>query len=491
MGIKIEADQAHFLAHPAERELAMLLDEGFIVTFGRPHGDLSKWLAEPKAHLQERFGFAKELLVIYSSHPKTDARVLTAIENISRDPEFKHRIDRAVVLLIHGGAPEETQRLLRERLDWIIVPITVAELQNPRRGDLFLRSTIAEAIGNVDLFAMSSPITNDKYFFGRDDLVQRLIIQSVERSESSGIFGLRKTGKTSVLFAVKRRLSPSDTLVEYIDCQNPGVHGARWWVVLEEICTRCLSVLRQERNRTTRLRGDYTEVNAGSRFLADIRGLLKDGQLRSILLLFDEIEWITPQISGALGRHWDDDFLPFWQTIRSVHHEVQGRLSFIVAGVNPTSVTTSHFGTTPNPIFQLASPAFLSPMDVPRVREMVRTIGRYSGLSIAEPVFAYLTETYGGHPFLIRLACSEAWHVADVRQPNRRHSISIKSFKDLRPEIRARLEQPVKDILLSLVWWYPEEYELLRILADGDADFVAEYLEEHSCPRTEPGKWLQ
>ena len=34
--------------------------------------------------------------------------------------------------------------------------------------------------------------------------------------------------------------------------------------------------------------------------------------------------------------------------------------------------------------------------------------------------------------------------------------------------IRERLTQPIRDILLSLVWWYPEEYELLQILAEGD-----------------------
>jgi hypothetical protein len=34
--------------------------------------------------------------------------------------------------------------------------------------------------------------------------------------------------------------------------------------------------------------------------------------------------------------------------------------------------------------------------------------------------------------------------------------------------------------LLSLVWWYPDEYSLLQVLADGDADFVASYLRQDS-----------
>jgi hypothetical protein len=41
---------------------------------------------------------------------------------------------------------------------------------------------------------------------------------------------------------------------------------------------------------------------------------------------------------------------------------------------------------------------------------------------------------------------------------------------------------------LSLVWWYPDEYDVLRILAEGDSEneqFVADYLDQH------PGSVMQ
>jgi hypothetical protein len=37
----------------------------------------------------------------------------------------------------------------------------------------------------------------------------------------------------------------------------------------------------------------------------------------------------------------------------------------------------------------------------------------------------------------------------------------------------------LKDILLSLVWWYREEYDLLQILSDGDEAFVYSYLSQN------------
>lgn len=475
MAIKPEADTAYFSSRLEERALASRLDEAFDVTFGHSWGGLAMWLAEPKSHMRERFGFAKELLTLYSEHTRTDARVLTAIENISRTPEFKHRMERAIVLLVHRGNEDDTRRLLREHPDWIIVPVTANELLNPKRGALFLRARIAETIGTLDLFGMSSPITSDRYFFGRNDLVQQLIVRLLERGENAGLFGLRKTGKTSVLFAVARRLEDQPVLAEYIDCQNPGIHAARWWQVLESIAERCADSLQQRHKRHVRA-SRYDERNAGNSFLKDVRALLTNGKLKHIVLLLDEIEYLTPRISGALGQHWDQDFTPLWQTIRAVHHEVKGKLVFSVAGVNPAAVTTSHFNGVPNPIFQLATPTYLTPLDVSQVRDMVRTIGRYSGLNIEEPVFGHLTDTYGGHPFLIRIACSEVTRSVNTKDPERRAVVGIANLKDQESVIRAGLERPIRDILLSLVWWYPEEYDLLTIIADGDEGFVADYL---------------
>lgn len=99
--------------------------------------------------------------------------------------------------------------------------------------------------------------------------------------------------------------------------------------------------------------------------------------------------------------------MPFWQTIRSLSQEVAGGIVFVVAGVNPSSVEQSHFNHIPNPIFQLAVPYYLEVLDRSDVRDMVRSIGKYSGFSFDEQVYGYLQRVYGGHPYLIRLACSE------------------------------------------------------------------------------------
>jgi len=478
MAVRPEADRAYFAARPEEHALAHRLDEAFDVTFGQTHGELAFWLAEPKDHAKERFGLQQEVLVIFSPHSRTDARVLTAIENITRHPDFRHRTEKILFLLIHKGFLDETQELVRTQTERIIVPVGVEELLNPQRGSLFLRKKISDAVGAIDLFGVSSPITSDKNFFGREDLVQHLVNRSAARRDNTGLFGLRKTGKTSVLFAVQRRVTDHPVLIEYFDCQNPGIHAARWWQVLENISTRCSETLKRQFHRSARIIGGYTPANGGTLFSSDIKAILEEGKLEQTILMLDEVEYITHGLSGALGRHWDEDFVPLWQTIRAAHQETKGQVSFIVAEVNPACVEKSHFGATPNPIFQLAAPLYLEPLSVGSVRSMVRSIGRYAGLRFDEEVYPQLQETYGGHPYLIRIACSELWKVNVSSDPESTKRLGVKDLLGLRTELKARMAQPIKDILLSLVWWYPDEYGLLQILASGDHAFVAEYLKE-------------
>ncbi|TWB43204.1 AAA domain-containing protein [Nitrospirillum pindoramense] len=426
--------------------------------------------------MNQRFGLQQEVLILYSPQNKSDARILTAIEQISRSPDFKHRIDKVLFLLIHNGDQNDTNTLTESDSDRVIINLTPHEILDPHRGSFFLRSKISTRFGKIDLFGMSSPIGNDQYFFGRDTLVQDIIQNCTVKNQSAGLFGLRKTGKTSVLQAILRRLEAQGILCDYIDCQSPGIHAARWWQALQNIVERLNSKLSERHKRSAKLNLDYNQANCGTRFSSDISIILKQNP-GTIVLLLDEIEWITPLLSGRLGKHWDEDFIPFWQTIRAAHQELSGRLTFAVAGVNPAAVESPSFQGMPNPIFQLAQPRYLAPFSTEDVRKMLRFFGRYSGVSFDESAINYLTTQFGGHPFLIRLAASEIWRRNYKNDPQMLTKLHKENFSSLISEINDRIHQPIKDILLSLVWWYPEEYQLLQMIASGEAEFVKDYLQ--------------
>ncbi len=481
MVIKQNALDIHFSFRPNENELAKLLDEAFDISYGAQlTAGRSLWIAEPKRNVKDRFGLEREVLVIYSAHTNTDARTLTAIDQIFKDPEYKHRLDKAFVILIHNGDVGEANEIAQSDTDRIIITFHAEELRNPQRGSVYIRQKFAARTEDIDLFGRSSAISVDRDFFGRNGTVQALLVKITSQFENGGLFGLRKTGKTSVLKAIQRKISERSIVAEYIDCSNPGIHSARWWDALEDLTSRIYSKARTKNNKIKESEFNYTQQTAGSRFSRDIKALVEGYGVAQIVIMLDEIEYITPGISGALGQHWDKDFVPFWQTVRSVHQELNGKLTFVVAGVNPACVQEPRVDNVPNPIFQLVQPLYLEPFDTPSIREMVRTIGRYAGTKFDEDVYSYLCETYGGHPFLIRVACSEVWRSTDRRSVTEAAQITINDFKYQATKISARLSDPIRDILLSLVWWYPEEYDLLQILAGGDEGFFRDYLQQSS-----------
>ena len=53
--------------------------------------------------------------------------------------------------------------------------------------------------------------------------------------EHTGLFGLRKSGKTSIIYAVERTLSASGERYVSLDCESPSVHKLRWNELLEKL----------------------------------------------------------------------------------------------------------------------------------------------------------------------------------------------------------------------------------------------------------------
>ena len=108
MAVTPRADAAHFRSREEERELASALDEVFDITFGKPwNSRLSIWLGQPKRKAQQRFGLRQEVLIVYCPYRDPDSRIKRTIEEVAHDPEFKHRIEKFLVIVID---PRERRR---------------------------------------------------------------------------------------------------------------------------------------------------------------------------------------------------------------------------------------------------------------------------------------------------------------------------------------------------------------------------------------------
>ena len=140
---------------------------------------------------------------------------------------------------------------------------------------------------------------------------------------------------------------------------------------------------------------------------------------KTIMLIFDEVENITPTVSPT--EHWrtGGDFVLFWQTVRSLFQSSSGLFSYLLVGTNPLCVELPTIGTTDNPLFAQVPLEYIPGFDVPQTREMVRRLGRIMGMKFDEVVYGKLTEDCGGHPYLMRHICSVIHRISTSERPVR------------------------------------------------------------------------
>src|SRR5205085_9187797 len=109
------------------------------------------------------------------------------------------------------------QRRLQDRF-WLI-PIPFPEIERAVREDAStaLLSEYADRyLPGADLFGDKNAIGDTLSFFGRSDLL-KLLSDELLRVQGVGLFGLRKSGKTSVLLQLPHLIS--DHPVAHVDLQ--------------------------------------------------------------------------------------------------------------------------------------------------------------------------------------------------------------------------------------------------------------------------------
>jgi hypothetical protein len=160
------------------------------------------------------------------------------------------------------------------------------------------------------------------------------------------------------------------------------------------------------------------------------------------------------------------DYLPFWQSIRA-YQTRNPRLSFMVVEVNPRLAEQTAISGRDNPLFSLLAKVFLPPFSEAEVKEMVSTLGRYMGLRFDSRTYEYLRSRYGGHPMLIRLACSSVHKALAAQRKARPAQITLEFLRETEADRDGSLAPYARHILDVLTTWYPIEYEMLEMLCSG------------------------
>ena len=433
------------------------------------------FLMKPTAIFTEMFNIERELIVVFSPYPSFEPRTLDVFDVAQRQLSDL-RIESVCRVLI--SEDPETERKVSDLLKTdpeqpIVIPFTFDELCSPC-DDYFLRNRFRSHFYTRDLFSFLSPLRKDLYFFGRRELLQE-VINKHRSGEHTGLFGLRKSGKTSIIYAIERHMKAHIGEFLSIDCESPSIHGLRWYELLGKLVKDYKNA--RQSNYKIKSGSRYSAKSAAESFSEDILGIYRSKERIPLLILFDEIERISPQTGSS--PHWRDgiDFIYFWQTLRGFFQRNPQVFTYMLVGTNPSCVEESMIAGHENPLFGSIPSKYVPSFTVQQTREMVRKLGRYMGLHFSEGLYSKLVEDFGGHPFLVRQFCSK---VHEMSKGNRPVDVDRALYNKVMKSFRGNSIDYLAMIVSVLRDWYPDEYDMLRFLAQGDQSSFLDFAHNHS-----------
>lgn len=436
-------------------------------TISHQNNNFKFLLLKPSQDFQHKFNLTRELVLIFSPHSSFDTRSIEAIDIVNKIyPEPRLEEICSIIVSSDSDIEEKLKDILKQSEESkIIIPFTYAELIANSRNNNYLENKFRREFYSRDLFGFRDALTKDLYFFGRRDFVHRIVNRHLSH-ENSGIFGLRKTGKTSILFSIERVLKRKGQASIFIDCET--LHLKTW----NEAIYFVIKEIREKYNVKKSLlncRADYQkEGDVPELFKKDLKTIHQKIGKKSIMIIFDEVEHITFDTSISWGWKSGDYFIKFWQTLRSTFQTSNNLFSYLLAGTNPKCVETPSINNVDNPIYIQIPPQYIFPFDISQTKEMVNKLGGYMGLEFEESVCAKLVEDFGGHPFLIRQVCSTIHQKIGISRPKK---VTIIEYNKFKPEfILTKGNTYSKMILDVLERFYPDEHYMLEILSSNDKD---------------------
>lgn len=463
----------HLKDNPGELPWVRIFQNGFDITWARRGtyygSNLSLYFLKPEKSTEETFGIDREILMIYSRYDSLEARLFQAIEQVINEYPARGRVDRLFTVLVSEMPNPE---------NWIneytstneartVVAINRNDLASSYNNPWFVRNKLSSQLFSRDLFDYRLPLERDIYFFGRAALLNSFR-DSTRRSENRGLFGLRKTGKTSFLYKLQRELKEQENAVVLMyDCKSPSIRQRTW----DELLRKVIMDLAKSLSSTI-------EIPEDGRFLSEtLSSLVKlTPAQRRVTIIFDEVEYIS--YFSKTDVHWRNDYLPFWQSIWATQSETR-KLSAVLAGVNPKLVEIDKIDGNQNPLFGIVSYDYLNGLSVDEIRRMLNVLGRRMGLKFEPDVADFFEKEYGGHPLLCRLAASFTYKKVIQSGHELPINVNLSALEKASPERNRNLVFYCGHVVSELLDFYPEEYQVFELLACGQ---VADYLEFSAIP---------
>ncbi|MDF2146767.1 AAA family ATPase [Knoellia sp. p5-6-4] len=412
--------------------------------------------------IEAAFGLTREVVLFYSPHRDIQVRTYQTARNVL------NRLGREVSPdLLFLSAPDPRLRVKLD--DWSRPEVMAIPLEAEMGEDaLSFISLIRDYIYSRDLFYETTPVRGSR-FFGRRTLLQTLR-DDVKNQRVAGVFGLRKAGKTSVLMQLSDMLQSTNTVTILMDLEAfPSPPADPTPDILAELRRRLLVALKERGLRTqelAQLSKTPTIVEMKTALQTLLGKLDADGV--AILLLLDEIEYLTPadQIDVAEGAM--PQVAQMLGALRSLVQETPN-FTFVLSGLTSAIIEGGRLYGRPNPLFSWAKAHYLGPFERSEADELATSIGAKMGIEIEAGALEALFDASGGHAFLYRNLASRV--VSDLPIDVYRRRITRSEVLHALLPWKASVTGNVGEMVDHVRRYYATEAILLEILMDSPNDF--------------------
>jgi CheY-like chemotaxis protein len=268
-----------------------------------------------------------------------------------------------------------------------------------------LRNHLQKYLGKPqNLYDVRTPVADRLSFFGREALADELI-ESLYDGNAIALVGLRRIGKSSLLQYLSDQI---DKPTAKIDLQAHRDLGQ----FCQDILEGWNRSLRSSDRKIDWVPPDLNTSNAPlPQFVRSTNSLLVELERQEypephLCILLDEIDILFPARDEDIGH-----YLSITRTLKGLLQEKPGKITLLVAGVNPVFNQKSRLGTAEdqNPFYKFFVERYVTPLNVDDCIKMVTNIASQMSLSYDEQAASYASEVTGGHPFLARQLCSLAY----------------------------------------------------------------------------------
>lgn len=423
------------------------------------------------AVMEGALGLHREVMAFYCPDREFQFRDFQKLNSLR---ERQPREPSQDLYLVYASDPKLCAKLrdwtVREPINAIALPRgegTAAGVADHTAAEVLLRD-LTNSIASQNLYEETLPVTG-RSFFGRRDLLLDLASQ-LRGGNVCGVFGLRKTGKTSLVKELGRQLviaSPTQRIFVLRDLEDlprdPGEHSA---ALVMDLTTSLLPKLRELKLRTHEL-AQLTGASSLNEFRRAMQATLGHQSSRDIqmVIALDEIE----SLIGKDPRESRDrpDVPEFLGIMRSLVQE-NPNFNVVIAGLTSAVLEAGVLYGRENPLFAWAKPYYMPPFDRPSADDLVREVGTRMAVRWTDDALRKVFGLSGGHVFLHRTLCAR---IADSLPPDfSSREVTPKRVDSVQRAWRRGVAEQLQEMLLSLDRFYPDAADVLRLLAGGDTD---------------------